>query len=274
MRKRGLTLIFASAALLVAAPAGGRVLDHISIPDAAGDGNPDITQVTVGSNASGGITFIVQIANHQALADSEYVFVLIESDNNTATGEQPNGVDYALQLDKKEGLLFRWDGSAWQNTGSRTVFGYAHKGFRVAVNKSDLGLVSNDLRFWVETQLGDQGDDAPDGQIATYALSANPQTLNVAAFAPLAKTVKVGKAFGVGMQVHRSDLDELTSDGFVTCAATVGKRKVKVKAAFPDDVALCTGAAPKIAKGKTLKVTLTFELDGAKVSRTGSIKVK
>jgi len=274
MRKRGLVVIVASAVLVAAAPAGGRVLDHYVIPDGAGDGSPDITQVTVGSNAGGGITFVVQLGDRQALADNEYVVVLIEADGNTATGEQPNGVDYVLQLDKKEGLLFRWDGSAFQDTGSRTVFGYTYKGFRLVVNKSDLALASNELRFWVETASGQQFDEAPNETIASYELSSKPLTLRVTAFAAVAKTVKVGKSFGVGMQAHRNDLDELTSDGVVRCAAKFGNRSVKVTAAYPEDVALCAGTAPKIAKGKTLKVTLTLELDGAKVSRTASIKVK
>lgn len=274
MRKRGLTLIVACAALLAAAPAGGRMLDHISIPDATGDGSPDVTQVTVGSNAAGGITFVVQIGDRQVLADNEYVFVLIDSDGNPATGEQPNGVDYMLQLDKKEALVFRWDGSTWQNTGSKTVFGYTYKGFRIAVNKSDLALTSTELQFWVETQSGEQGDDVPDGEIASYTLSATPLTFRITAFAPIAKTVKVGKPFGVAMQAHRSDLDELTSDGFVTCVAKVGNRNVKMTVVFPDDVAGCVGTAPKVAKGKTLKVTLTLALDGAKVSRTAAIKVR
>lgn len=274
MRKRGLPLIVACAALLLAAPAGGRLLDHWSIPDGTGDGTPDITQMTVGSNAGGGITFVVQVGDRQVLADNEYVFVLIDSDGNATTGEQPNGVDYLLQLDKKEALVFSWDGTTWKDTGSKTVFGYVYKGFRIAVNKSDLALTSNVLHFWVETQSGDQWDEVPNAEFASYTLSATPLTFRVTGFVPTAKTVKVGKPFGVAMQAHRSDLDELTSDGFVTCAAKVGKRKVKVTVLFPDDVAGCVGTAPKFAKGKTLKVTLTLELDGAKVSRTASIKVK
>jgi hypothetical protein len=273
VRTRG----FAAAAattLLVAAPAAGRALDHFTLADPVGDGTPDITQVTVGSNASGAITFVVQLGAKTALGDNEFVFVLVEADGNTATGMQPNGVDYLLQLDKSEAALFRWNGSSWQDTGSQSVYGYAYKGFRLSVNRSDLALNGNELRFWVEAQAGEQYDEAPDNRVETYVLSAQPLALRVTGFAAVAKTVKVGKPFAVGMQLHRSDLDELTSAGLVRCTAKVGKKAVKVRAAFPDDVALCAGTAPKSAKGKTLKVTLTFELDGVRVSRTASIRVR
>ena len=58
------------------------------------------------------------------------------------------------------------------------------------------------------------------------------------------------------------------------CAAKVGAKKVKVTATFPADRATCSGVVPKSAKGKTLKVTVTLTLDGVRVTRTASIKVK
>jgi hypothetical protein len=277
MKTRGLVLLTAlavSVALGAAAPTAARVLDHVTFPDAAGDGDPDITGVAVASNAAGGITFVTQIANRTELAENEFVFVLIDSDNNAATGEQPNGVDYMLQLDRTDAALFRWNGTAWADTQSRTVYGYVFKGFRIGVMQSDLALTSNELHFWVETQAGEKFDEAPNGEFLVYNLSANPLRLRIMGAVALAKTVRVGKQFVVGMQTHRSDLDEVTSAGIVRCAAKVGKRAVKVTAGFPEDVALCAGVAPKLAKGKTLNVTISLELDGARVSRTVPIKVR
>jgi hypothetical protein len=274
MKTRGLVLLAVSAALLAAVPATGRVLDHVTVPDTAGDGDPDITQFVVGSNASGGITFVAQLANRTELADNEFVFVLIDSDNNPTTGEQPNGIDHMIQLDKANAALFRWNGSAWADTQSQTVYGYVFKGFRLGVSKRDLGLTSNELHFWIETQAGDKFDEAPNGEYVVYNLSATPLRLTVANAVAVAKTVRVGKQFLVGLQAHRSDLDELTSAGIVRCTAKVGKRAVKVAAGFPEDVALCTGTAPKLAKGKTLKVTISLELDSARVTRTLPIKVR
>ena len=276
MRTRGLLLaaVVALVAVVAAVPATARMLDHVSFPDPVGDGEPDITGVSVGSNASGAITFVVQLANRKQFADNEYVFVLIDSDQNASTGEPPYGVDHLLQLERAGASLFRWDGADFVDAQSRTVYGYVFNGFRVAVNKADLGVTTGPIRFWVEAQAGERWDEAPNDVIVTYQPSANPLKLSVAQFAFQPKTVAAGKRFVVGMQVHRSDLDELSSAGLVRCTAKYGKKAIKVTAVFPDDVAGCVGVAPKAAKGKIVKVTLSFELDGAKVSRTASIKVR
>jgi hypothetical protein len=272
MTRRGLTLLCALAALLVAAPAGGRSLDHVTIPDPAGDGTPDITQVKVGSNTTS-VTFVVDLAGKTGLAANEVVQVFIDSDLNAATGAPPNGVDYALQLDTESAALFRWNGTDFVDTESQTVYGYAYKGFRIAVNRADLGLTSGTLRFWVEALAGEQGDDAPDGAITDYALSAQALRLTMRGFTA-AKTIKAGRKFSASLRAHRDDLDELTSAGGITCSAKYGNKRVKVTPSFPAEAAICSGTVPKAAKGKTLKVTVTLELDGVRVTRTASIKVR
>lgn len=272
MRTRGL-LIALGFALAAATPAAGRVQDHSSFPDAVSDGDPDITQVTVASNAAGGITFVVQLGNRQQLAENEFLFVLIDTDANAATGAAPNGIDAVLQLTAGSADLFRWNGSAFADAQSQTVYGYVYKGFRIAVNKRDLGLAAGTFNFWVETRSGQKADDAPDGRIATHTLSAKPLALTVRGFgAP--RTVRAGSRFVVAMRVYRSDLEELTSAGGVRCTARYGRKAVKVQAAFPDDVAGCVGTAPRAAKRKTLTVTLTLELDGQRVTRAASIRVR
>ena len=84
MRFRGLLVIFVLG-LLLAAPAGGRLLDVGELPDAAGDGAPDITRVRVGSNATA-VTFIVDLANQTTLAGDQGIFIFIDSDLNPETG--------------------------------------------------------------------------------------------------------------------------------------------------------------------------------------------
>jgi hypothetical protein len=271
---RGLAAVFV-VALAAAAPVGARLTaDHASLPDAVGDGDPDITNVTAASNGSGGLTFIVEIANRTDLAEEEFVQIFIDSDHNQATGTQPNGVEYALQMDRQDVVLFRWDSAKFAPVASSSAYGYIFKGFRLGVRLSDLGSPTGSISYWAETVSGQQGDDAPNGQIADLPLSTTPLQLSVTEFAASAKTVKAGKRFGAGMRVQRSDLEEIASAGEVSCSAKVGARSVKAHADFPEDVALCFGTAPKWAKGKTLKITLTFELDGVSVSRAASLKVR
>jgi hypothetical protein len=269
---KGLVAVLA-AALVAAAPVGARVLvDKTTIPDAAGDGDPDITQVTAGSNGSGGLTFIVDIGNRTELGADEAVQVFIDADHNEATGTQPNGVDFAIQMDSRDVLLFRWDGTDFVLVQNSGVYGYIFKGFRMGLSRSDIGSPSDSISYWVETISGDHGDDAPDGLIASLALSTTPLTLTVQQFIAT-KTVKIGKRYTAAMRVQRSDLEELSSAGLITCRTTLGRKSLKVQAVFPEDIAGCIGVAPKAARGKKLKVTLTFELDGVKVSRTATVKV-
>lgn len=263
----------AVVALVAAAPVGARLAaDHTSVPDATGDGDPDITQVTAGSNGSGGLTFVVDIGNRTELAENEFVQVFIDADHNPATGTQQNGVDYAMQMDDRDVVLFRWDGTTFVPVDNSGVYGYIFKGFRFGLNKSDLGSPVDSISYWVQTVSGDHGDDAPDGQIASLLLSTTPLQLTVQQFVATNK-VKVGKRYTAAMRVLRSDLEELSSAGLVTCTTKLGKKSLKVEAVFPEDVAGCIGVAPKAARGKKLNVTLAFELDGVKVSRTATVKV-
>ena len=269
------SLIVASiVALAAAAPVGARIaVDHVSLPDAVGDGDPDITKITAASNGSGGLTFIVDIGNRTDLADEEFVQVFIDSDHNQATGTQPNGVEYAMQMDREDVTLFRWDGTTFVPVPNSSAYGYIFNGFRFGVLQSEIGATAGAISYWAETVSGEKGDDAPDGKIAELQLSTTPLQLEVQQFAAT-KTVKVGKRYSVGMRVLRSDLEETTSAGIVTCTAKFGKKAAKVEAVFPEDIAGCVGVAPKAAKGKTLKVTLTLMLDGVRISRTASVKVR
>jgi hypothetical protein len=268
-------IVVSIVALAAAAPVGARLTaDHVSVPDAVGDGDPDITQITAGSNGSGGLTFIVDIGNRTDLAADEFVQVFIDSDHNPATGTQPNGVDFALQMDSEEVVLFRWDGTTYVPLPNSSAYGYVYKGFRFGVRQSDIAAAAGGaISYWAATVSGEKGDDAPDGKIAEVKLSTTPLQLSVTQFAAT-KTVKVGKRYTAGMRALRNDLEETTSAGIVTCSTKLGKKVLKVEAVFPEDIAGCIGTAPKAAKGKTLKVTVSLELDGVTVSRTASIKVR
>ena len=67
--------------------------------------------------------------------------------------------------------------------------------------------------------------------------------LRIAQFA-FSKTVKVGKQYLAAMRVFRSDLNE-HERGPGRCVAKLGKKTLKVQAAFPEDIAGCIGVAPR-----------------------------
>lgn len=270
MRFRGLIVICALA-LLVAAPAGGRALEVGFMDDKAGDGAPDITRVRVGSNATA-VTFIVDLANQTKLSENQLVVILIDSDLNLETGQ--SGIDTLLAMVEGEEVgVLRWNGTQFALAESPTAYGYYHNGFRLSVARSELALTSGTLRFVALTFPAEAGDAAPDDTFAEYTLANDALSLRIARF-KAAKSIVAGKRFTATLQARRSDLAELSSAGEVTCAAKVGTKKVKVTATFPADLATCSGIVPKMAKGKVLKVTITLTLDGVRVTRTASIKVK
>ena len=276
MPRRGLVIIALALGVLVAAPATARVVapaEFDQFPDAVNDGDPDITRVVASSNASGSITFVVDIGNRTVLLDNEFVQIFIDADAQPGTGAQPNGVDFAIQMDKDDVGLFQWNGSSFAPVQGQSVYGYVYKGFRIGVHKSDLGGVAGGaVNYWVETISGSKSDDAPDGYIAQHRLSTQPLQLTVAAFsAP--RTVKVGKRYAIAMRVNRSDLQDTTSAGLVRCTAKVGRASIRVQAVFPEDIAGCIGTAPKSARKKLIKVTISLTLDGVTVSRTASVRV-
>jgi hypothetical protein len=270
MRLRGLVVIVALA-LVVAAPAGGRVIDVGFLDDPSGDGTPDITRIRVGSNATA-VTFMVDLANQATLAEGQGILILIDSDLNLETGL--DGIDVVLgPVGADEPVMLRWNGTQFVAAEAPSAYGYHYDGFRLAVARSELALATGTLRFVVLTAPPESGDFAPDSTFAEYTLANEALTLQVARFTA-AKTIVAGKRFTATLQVRRSDLDELSSAGDVVCAAKLGTKSVKVTATFPADLATCSGVVPKSAKGKVLKVTVTLTLDGVRVRRTASIKVK
>jgi hypothetical protein len=275
----GLALVLCSLVAAVAVPLASAVrLDSGTFDDPTGDSGaaPDIQRVLVGSHATA-ITVGVTFPNRRQLEGQDALYVFVDSDGNEATGEPPNGADYMFLWDtepQKPYALFRWSGTQWVDTLSRSVRAYFYNGARISFSRADVGAPTA-INFWVETYVGEQfGDDAPNDAITTYLLSDEALKLSVAQFASGAKRVKPGKRFTIGMKVHRNDLDEIATDGGVSCTAKVGKRAAKVAAAYPADVALCTGIAHRWAKGKTLKVTVTLALDGVNAKRTASIAVR
>ena len=269
MRFRGL-MVIVGLALLLAAPAGGRVLDIGFLDDTAGDGSPDITRIEVGSHATA-VTFIVDLANQTTLAAGQGILVFIDSDLNLDTGS--DGIDAVLGLVSDGAGLLRWNGTQFAPAESPSAYGYHHDGFRLAIARSELGLTGDKLRFVVLTAPVERGDFAPDDTLAEYLLANEALTLQIAKFTA-AKAVVAGRRYTATLQARRNDLSELSSAGEVACAAKVGTKKVKVTASFPTVLATCSGIVPKTAKGKELKVTVTLTLDGVRVTRTASIKVK
>ena len=89
-------------------PGGGS-----TFTDTPGDSGtaPDIGSVTISNDANGQIAMQIGIANAPTLAADMVVGVLLDTDQNPATGAPGVGFDYAILIASQGYALAHWDGS-------------------------------------------------------------------------------------------------------------------------------------------------------------------
>jgi len=251
---------------------------------------PDITSLTVSNDDTGKITFQLAVANRPALTPDMLYLIFLDTDSNPATGDaQSLGAEYAIQLVPGEVDLFQWNGSDYVGAASQSSlnFSYPTTGPVINVNASDLGKTKG-FNFAVIALSGiatdAQGnpdfsnvhrDLAPDPGHGTFAYPVNIKvTLAVTAFTTSPKPVKAGKAFTVGLAADESDTGGPVDQGRVTCVATIGGTRVKLKSGrVVNGVGVCIWSIPKTAKGKRVKGSITVAAQGAQVSRAFSLKI-
>jgi hypothetical protein len=240
---------------------------------------PDITSVVVSNDANKQITLRINVAKLVVPSDNR-VLIAIDSDQNAATGSQ--GTDYLLLADlsdKAFGLAY-WNGSSFAEASSGTASAsYDDTSFTFSINSSDLGNTTG-FNFWARTLQGDtvaagNHDDAPDSGSSNYQLGpAAALKLTVQLFH--ASKARAGKPFVAVITVARSDgaLADVTLDD-VTCTATIGGRPLQHGGAVALGPAVgCSWRLPKRSRGKTLRATVTVNLDGATVTKTFTARIK
>lgn len=148
--------------------------------DPAGDsGNaPDVTTVTVSNDDAGMITFAATLANRAAPSSEDVVMILVDSDQNSGTGE--SGFDYAIGVTPVGSVLLGWNGSDLALANSPTLTATFSGGqLTLRINRSDLNGTSGFV-FGLGTS-GDAGKTA--GDIAgawTYQLVLGTATTTTA----------------------------------------------------------------------------------------------
>jgi hypothetical protein len=119
--------------------------------DTRGDSGsaPDIANVVVSNDASGTITFRINIVGLIDPSPVE-IIVAIDSDQNPGTGTSLTGTDYLVVADlstDKWGVL-RWDGGDFVVTATPSAVATVDAaGMTFAINRSDLGNASG-ANFW------------------------------------------------------------------------------------------------------------------------------
>src|SRR5260370_40194058 len=125
-----------------------------------------------------------EVSFEKALASTDSVAILLDSDQNATTGNQnAAGAEYLLVASESDNSfgLAHWDGSTWQDASAPTASvngGSGSTTLTFSIDASDLGGVSG-FNFWVDSIDGTGGagheDQAPDSATWSYQLSSQVQ---------------------------------------------------------------------------------------------------
>jgi hypothetical protein len=255
--------------------------------DTSNDGGtaPDIRTVVVSNDAAGKYTFRINVGQ-LTLPSNVLILVLMDTDQNATTGNA--GFDYVFACDESNGsfALLQWNGSSLV-AAPATTFSVTDDstGLTASFNKSDIGN-SSAMNFAVASVEGGQitaghTDFGPDSGVWNYAQGAAAPLALTASSARAPRTVKHGKSFIVVMLAARSDTGEYVNDetgGATACKATVAGKPVKLLAAgfvesASPELAACQFRAPKNAKRKVIRGSITVTLQDASVKKTFSVRV-
>jgi hypothetical protein len=268
----GLTVAALGAGLALASPAGaaGRYTD------ATGDGKgaPDVSSVSVASDATGQIVFTINVDNLPSNADVR-TMVLLNTDVDTGTGAPDSlGADYMFVDDASDHTygFAHWTGSEWDwDTPYSTVTVTAGQhAVMFSVNRSEIGNTGG-FNFWVRTRAGDvtadQFDDAPNDGSWNYTLAAGgPQILGLLV-EPKPMLPRAGKLFtltaiGLKLPPDGSAVTIAPQPESYSCTATLGGKPLAGLGTNG-----CSWQLPKKkTRGKTLKVVVTASYQGATIS--------
>jgi hypothetical protein len=251
---------------------------------------PDITSTVISNDDAGNITFQVNISNRPALTPDMFIELLLDTDQNASTGSADLlGADYVIDLESGAVDSFKWSGSDFTAAPSQSslTFAYAATGPTIKISAADLGGTKA-FNFAVVALSGITTDANGKPDFSNIHRDVQPDPghgtlpyevlttlrLSLVAFTTAPKPAKAGKAFSVGLAANENDTDGPVEKGRVTCAATIaGKRLPAKPSALVNGIATCAWQLPKLAKGKTIRGTVTLVVQGAQVARSFSAKI-
>jgi hypothetical protein len=296
--KTRVLLLAAAAAVLVVVPTAAfgkpshTTANSQTYADSTGeDANaPDITSIVVSNDDSGLITFKINISNRPALTSDMDIQLVIDSDQNPATGDPSvPGAEYLIDLSQGQVGLFKWNGTNYSFAQSQTslVFSYDTTGATIRVSAQDLGKSKgfNFLAFAASGITIDasgnpdftnaHADVAPDPGHGLYNYKVIQKlTVTVTAFTTSPKPAKSGANFSAGMAATESDTNGPVTSGTLACNATVNLKHITPTGkAVKNGIAICVWHLPKTAKGKTIRGTVTLTVQGVKVTRNFTAKI-
>lgn len=174
----------ASAATRPPSVAGGIYTDSIRESNVS----LDVSTVTVANDPSGLVSFGVEFGSRAAgsrLRGNDLVVLGLDSDSDPTTGTGAFGLDYAIDLDRDNLSLLRWDStrSSFERAPARTLTSdWDSTALTFRIDSTEIGVTAG-FRFRVLTLAHEVGqrvdsDVAPDSGLWAYHLKL-PAVLEV-----------------------------------------------------------------------------------------------
>lgn len=290
--------VFAAASHgpLASTAAAARLANTATFEDSTGEDSagPDIASVVVSNNDAGQVAFRINMPNRPTLTSDMIVDVLADTDNNPSSGDPDSlGAEYAIELFQGTVNLFRWDGSRFSQSGgvpqTSLIYSYANGALTFKISAAELGDTKT-FKFGITAVSGvvfnpNSGDIdfsnahvdlAPDANHGfwSYQVKLAPLRLVVKKFSESPRRPAAGKAFSAFLVAARSDTGAVLKGGRVTCAATVGGRRLTARThAVVNGRVTCTWTIPASARGQTIRGTITVVFEGLTARKSFSVRV-
>ena len=280
-----------------------RVSDNATTyQDATGENPaaPDITTVIAVNNNAGLIGFRVNVPNRPTLTADMLISIEIDTDNNTATGSQPEGAEYAIEVFEGAVGLYKWDGTGFTRRSgdppaTTLVYAYANGAATIGINAAELAN-TRAFKFQVFVIAGITKDTAGNlvftNATADLAPALNtplyPYTViigtdpgpgtggnrvRITSFTAVPRVPLAGEAFEVTVTVKRVGRAGVYN-GTVYCQARVGSTKLRLYASPRRGGASCLWNVPVSATGKVLSGSIGVSEGGPIVTRRFSARVR
>jgi hypothetical protein len=299
LKLSGLAIVVAALFPALGGASHARSADNsVTFTDSRGEDaqGPDIATVVVSNDSTGLLTFQINVPNQASLSGEKIFDVIVDSDNNPATGDTDQfnpGADYAIELFQNQANLFKWDGQTYTRSAAgpaqaTLVFANGAAGPAIKISTVELG---NTKRFNFNTTAisgvtldasgnldftNAHADIAPDAGhgLWNYTVKTTPLALRATKFRTVPSRPRAGGLFSVRMVAVRSDTGAAIQGGTVRCTARVGGRSLTARThRIANKEAQCAWLIPGSARGQTMRGSITVVFEGKKATRAFSASV-
>jgi hypothetical protein len=226
--------------------------------DPAGDAKsaPDVTKVTVNLDpGSGALSFSIDLGADDSLTGDGAVFVFLDTDRNSATGDR-SGSEYVLAALAAGAGMLKWDGSDLVAFNHQPMI-VSRNARNVTITVCSCDLGTQTFNFAAVGLRRSDIDVAPDTG-GTFPLPEHPVTIQSFVYAPKPLLPKAGKRFTLKpLGIRLAETSEVVAPDSISCSAKLVAKSLKGSGAGG-----CSWLIPKKTRGKKLTVSVNVSYQG------------